>query len=307
MVGFDAGRVLPVRLQRAQEEHGPGAPVHGVHHPLQHPLQRRQALRGDPPRHGDQLRRRLHPARLRPPGRGPRQYQSAPAPGRLHTLHREGPEGHPTALHHQETRPQTRPRLRPRVQSLAQTRRVQPLPPQRLAHDGPLAVYERRLPRRRVHLLLHLAPLLLAAQHRRRGKAVAGTLLPGHGLALRGRDHHHPHQARRGHHQDQPPPLQPRLRRTAHQGERLCRRRALPRRGHQTQLRSPAHAPPVPLRPNLRARRRQCPRLRHVRQGSRLKLSLLPHQVQRPHPPERSLLRLRHQERSRRPATHDPL
>ena len=294
-------------LQRTQAQHCRRTPVHGLHHQIQHPLQRRQALPRDAGRDGEDIRGRLHRSCPHPSRRGQGQREGAPAHRRLHPLDREGAEGHPAALDNQKARPQARQVQRPQVQGVDEARGVQSVSAQRLADDGPQPVHERRLPRRQRHLLLHRPSLQLAARHRHRVKALAGTFLPRHGLAVRGRADSHPRQKRGAHQQNTAIPLRPRLGHAAHTPASVRRGRTLPRGRLAPRLGGAENASDLPAGTGLRARRRQGQGLQGLRTRRLRLFGSLPHEVQCPHTPERGLHRPRYRERGPGPAPHDAL
>ena len=210
----------------AAQEHRRHPPLPGLHHPLQHLLQRRHPLQGNAQEHGDQLRGRLLAAAVHASRRGPLESVGATAPGRLHPLHREGSEGNPAPFHTQAPRQERRHTHR-RSESLVQARRIQSVPAQRLAAHGQGTVLQRRLRRSRLDFLLHQPPLLVAPQDRHRGAAMAGAVVYLHGLALRSRSDTQPHQTRRAHRQFAQGPLQLRRGRLPHQEQSARSGRAI--------------------------------------------------------------------------------
>ena len=174
---------MPLVLLNPQE-HRLLPQLSGLHHPLQHLLQRRQAFQGNPRRDGKQVRGRLFPPALPPSRRSQGRADSAPALGEFRPLDRESPEGHPAPKHQEKAREEVRQRLGPEIQGMDEARGVQPLPPQRLDDDGPKPVLQRRLRWSGLYLLLHLAPFRMAPGHCGRSPAHAGHELPRARMAL---------------------------------------------------------------------------------------------------------------------------
>ena len=173
---------------------------------------------------------------------------------------------------------------------MAETQRIQPLPPQCMDDDGPQPVLQRRFRRSRRHLPLHRKELHMAAEDSRRGPPLAGPLLLRPRLAVRSRRHSSQFQTRRADRQDSARPLQVRPRRLSHTLTRKRRGDKRTDRGHQAGQRLIAENPPdVPARTTLRSRRAQKRGLRCFQACRKLVGVIVSHEIQRPHKAKRSL------------------
>ena len=160
--------------------------------------------------------------------------------------------------------------------------------------DGTQPVFQRRLSRRDIDILLREQTLHMAAGNRDRGKALAGPFLPRRRLAIRGRSNSDTHQTRRAHIRPAERTVQFHLRRPAHPLVGLRKGRALSRKMHLRSLWHTKVAIALPARSALRAHGRQRESLRCLQESRLLVVYLLPGQIQRPHQAERSLLRRQH-------------